>query len=215
MKIILLIRSYNRYKYFKKTIESLNNSDLNLFTEKIIYDDNSNEIELLNFYKTLKDYKIILSKINRGCKNSLLNLLKNLEFDYLCLLDDDVLVKKNFANILFHTYQKIQKNLKTENILLTGFNPTNVYRDCIIKMFSNYHIKKNCGAINYFFHKNLKEIIIKGWENNLDHGVAEEFKKRKDHHICCLNKGVIQHIGFKGLNSDGKRYDYDKDFIIS
>jgi len=43
MKVILLIRSYNRSNYLKKTLTSLFKSDLTKVNKIFIYDDKSND----------------------------------------------------------------------------------------------------------------------------------------------------------------------------
>ena len=45
MKVVILIRSYNRPNYLKKTLNSLFKSDLTNVNNIYIYDDNSNDIK--------------------------------------------------------------------------------------------------------------------------------------------------------------------------
>ena len=68
-KVIFLMRNYNRPEYLKKTLSHLDNSDIDLCFKKIIYDDASDDkevLKLLNNYKNKYDIIFnlrIISKI--------------------------------------------------------------------------------------------------------------------------------------------------------
>ena len=224
MKIILLLRSYERPLYLKKTLESLMKSDINLCMKRYIYDDgskNRNVLELLNddnlVNKKDKEFEIIRGK-NLGCKKSYIEALKYIKNDnsdscdyFICTIDNDVIVKSDFITKLYNNYEKAYNIFKTTNILLTGFNPTNAHLNKI-KQYDGFYRKETAGAINFFFYIKFLDFLIKGWDKGfMDHGV-NELMKRNNYPLLCLNKGVINHIGRFGLWSNQNNFDFDSKF---
>ena len=64
MKVIFLMRSYNRPEYLAQTLNFLDNSDVNYCLKKIIYDDNSNKDTLKILKKYQNKYDIIYNDNN-------------------------------------------------------------------------------------------------------------------------------------------------------
>jgi len=222
IEIILLIRSYNRPEYLKKTLESLLNSNINKCSKRYIYDDYSTDIKTLNILndtkyinKPSKEFIVIKNKINKGCKISYcdaLNLIKKENINkkyFICTLDNDVIVKSNFLEELHINYMKALSIFKNNKILFTGFNPTNAHCNKLSD-HNTFYRKKSFGGVNYFFHVDLIDYIINWWMINYDHGVNENMMKN-NFPLCCLKKSVINHYGQYGLNSFG-HYDFDKNF---
>ena len=221
-KIILLIRSYNRPHYLKKTLDSLLDSDIDLCYKRYIYDDGSDKetINILenNNYINLKNKEFIVIKDkNTGVKQSYLNALnfiKNTHKDiinyYICTLDNDLIVKNNFISVLYKEYNNGFNLFKHNNILLTGYNTKT---HAISKNMPRYNFcrKITCGGINYFFKSQFLDFIIYGWEYDLDWGVCRKMRKC-GYPLLCLKKSVINHIGTEGLNSTKETYSYDSDF---
>lgn len=223
MKVILLLRSYERPTYLKHTLVSLLKSDINLCIKRYIYDDgskNNNVLNILNnnnlINKKGKEFKII-KKINKGCKESYISALKYIENDnsnisdyFICTIDNDVIVKPNFILSLCFFYNKAFEVFKTNNMLLTGFNPTNAHLNNI-KQYNGFYRKNTAGAINFFFHIKFLNFIIQSWLFELDHGVNKCMIKN-DYPLLCLNKGIINHIGQHGLWSNKFFFDFDSNF---
>ena len=224
MKIILLLRSYERPLYLKKTLESLMKSDINLCIKRYIYDDgskNRNVLELLKNDKLVKkkdkEFEVI-RRNNLGCKKSYieaLNYIKNDNLDisdyFICTIDNDVIVKFDFITKLYNFYLKAFRLFKTNNILLTGFNPTNAHLNKI-KQYDGFYRKETAGAINFFFHIKFLDFLIKSWNwGHMDNGV-NELMKLKCYPLLCLNEGVINHIGKFGLWSNNNNFDFDSKF---
>lgn len=219
MKVSLLIRSYNRPSYLQKTLESVLESDIDNCFERIIYDDGSDNPEIQNILNNIhyvkrknKEFKIIQSSNNQGCKISYIQALDCIspESDYICTIDDDVIVKYDFIKQLKEGYKKGYEIYKTNEMLLTGFNPTNSHLNCIEKYDFIYR-KTSCGAINWFFHKNFKKYIIDNWKISLDWGIINKMKV-DNYPLICLNKSAVNHIGTYGINSSNYRFDVDKNF---
>lgn len=221
MKVSLLVRSYNRPEYLKKTLESILSSDIDICIERIIYDDGSNDPgvkDILQDEKYIKrekkEFKVICSQTNDGCKFSYLKALSHVsnDADFICTIDNDVIVKPDFIARLKDAYIEGFKIYKTFNILLTGFNPNNVHLNRI-ETHENIYRKKSCGAVNFFFCVKFKQYVIDKWRVNLDWGVVHSMF-RDNYPLICLNKGVVNHIGVHGLWSNALRYDKDDDFNL-
>ena len=182
-KIILLVRSYNRPIYLEKTLQSLAKSDIDLCMKRYIYDDystNRKTITILNEPKYVniknKEFNVIYNTKNAGCKYSYLQALHYIkmhhdECDFICTIDNDVIVKHNFIAALTHEYKKAFRIFQHTNILLTGFNPTNKHNN-MIKYYQSFYTKNMIGGVNFFFHRRVLEFIYTHWKVNLDYGVC-------------------------------------------
>jgi mannosyltransferase OCH1-like enzyme len=215
-KILLLIRSYNRPEYLSKTLKSLEKSDIDLCFKKFIYDDNSNKTTLDILQKYEKDYEIIYNDTNYKQKSMVkfLNLIqnKNLNFDYICYVDNDVKVKYNFIQTCFKTFELIKKeqNLSNNKILLTGFNSNRTHKK--MNTFDKYIEKQSIGGIHIFFHKSLLNDIKLWWDKNEDWGICDGLKNIGGR-IFCTKPSIVEHIGVNGYNSHGDdNYDKSIDF---
>ena len=225
LPVTLLVRSYNRPHYLAKTLNSLYKSNINLCAHRYIYDDGSTDkatLEILNnLSKQLgsKQFQVKLNENNVGCKQSYLDALYFLKkspfFDpdgYSCIIDNDVEVKPNFIENLYTIYNEGYRELKYNNIVLSGFNPDNAHFNAVLKQYKNFHTKKTVGGICYFFSNHLIDLIEKAWLSDMDLGVNHTFNSTSNHFMCCVNKSLVQHIGDVGINSNNKRYDYDSKF---
>ena len=237
MKVILLIRSYNRSNYLKKTLTSLFKSDLKKINKIFIYDDKSNDKNTIKILKNIKKYnmsnkdiKIIHGKKNYGVNKAYIYPLKIIKKIYknnklIITIDNDIIMKKNWINILHTAYLKAEKFYNSKKILLTGFNCSNQH----INTFNNnyysknklYYRKKSIGGCNFVFNISFINFIIKEWNYGTklfknkpyaaDWAVINKMQKLK-YPILCLNKSVINHIGKKGTFSSPKKYNKDSYF---
>lgn len=226
--IAFVMRSYERLDYLKQTISSINNSDINYCKYKIIYDDNSQDIQLKQFLNGLNSkYTVYTNDKNVGqisMQKALAKLYQYNDIDYICYLDNDVKVNKNIIKIFLDTFNKIREQLLLSNtqILLTGFNcTTEGLHRCshhIIKSYLNYHEKISCGGVSLFFHWDLLPYIIKWWrfgsKNPRDHWDWLVVKNLKSNggRIFSTKPSIVQHIGEIGSWSDQKKYDKTNDF---
>jgi len=228
MKVILLIRSFDRPEYLKETLESILNSDIDLCIERYIYDDNSSNLDTLNIlndkrYLDIKGKKInvIFNKQNVGCKQSFTDALTYIKSNhkeecFLCTIDNDVVVKKNFIALLMENYDKAYKYYKHNNIILSGFNSSNSHNKKNKNYkenseFDTFYRKTTIGAVNFFFHTKMIDEIITSWSKRVDWGVMMYMDKHK-YPILCLKKSNLNHIGVNGLWSKNGRYDHDENF---
>lgn len=80
MKIIILIRSYERPNYLRTTIKTLLNSDINKVKKIYVYDNNSKSQETHNILNNLdkKLFTVIKGKKNYCVNKSFVYFLKNI-----------------------------------------------------------------------------------------------------------------------------------------
>ena len=217
--VCLVVRSYNRPDYLKSTMLSLLQSDIELCSRRLIYDDCSSNQETRNILNDPqltkaknKEFQVIIGEKNLGCKHSYKKALENAkDCEYICVVDNDVNVKPNFIQKLYDTYEDAFNVYKHEHLLLTGFNPTNAHINCIIEKHPTFYRKETCGGINYFFHSKFKQYIQDKWSIDHDNYVQRSMKRDK-YPLVCMNEGVVQHIGEIGLHSNKRRYDLDSNF---
>ena len=65
MNIPIVIISFNNHKYINNTIKQLENINSNILNDIIIMDNNSNDINTINFLNTTR-YKVIRNAVNKG-----------------------------------------------------------------------------------------------------------------------------------------------------
>jgi hypothetical protein len=212
-KITLLIRSYKRHEYLKECLKSLKKTDLDFFYQKIILDDNSQDLKLIPIYEEFRfigfDIKVNLSNEKQNSFVSCLELVSK-KSDYVLYLDNDMIVKPHFHSKLLNTYLEIKENLKLTNdkILLTSFDTK---KHKIIKRYKNYNEKKTIGGANMFFHYCLINDFKKWWLFREDWGICDGLKN-KGGKIFSTKKSYSQHIGAIGDHSSGKNYDFSDNF---
>jgi len=227
--VLLLVRSYNRPKFLKLTMESLYKSDIDLCNKRLIYDDCSSDEETLHILNdikyindTAKGFSVIKGTTNIGVKKSYLETLeyikKNEHFDVLISLDNDVVVKPFFINKMLEEFQKIAEIYGTKQFLLTGFNPINSHKN-MIEEYDTFYRKKTCGGVNYCFHTTMLDHIYLGWKMDRDDGVMR-YLEQNNIPLYCLKKSVLNHIGFDGIHGiftklPWRCWDYDPNFTES
>ncbi len=164
-----------------------------------------------------KEFIVIQSDANVGCKRSYLHALEHIKRDNLgtdtvvCTVDNDVVVKKDFISILRREYEKARTLFHTTSLLLTGFNPTNAHLNRI-RDYEAFYSKETCGGVNFVFHIDFLDFIAQHWDVNLDFG-ANSAMRAQNMQLLCLHNSVLNHIGEFGLFSNGKeRVDTDTRF---
>ncbi|HFD2051431.1 glycosyltransferase family 2 protein [Clostridium perfringens] len=179
--IYIIILNYNGYKYTLECIESLNN--INYENYRIVVVDNNstdNSIKLLK--KNLKDCIILESKENLGYAGGnnlgIKYAIKN-KAEYICILNNDLVVSKNFLKDLL-------KDLDTnKNIGMIG---------PMICDYTNRNKVQSTGAII-----NLKRGLVTRINNGKNvNEIKKEIKKCDYIGGACilLNSNLIKEIGY-------------------
>ena len=129
--------------------------------------------------------------------------------EYLCCLDPDTMVKKNWLMRLREVQCEIEQTMGHRNNLLTGFN---AHQHPIVETAGNYYVKASVGGINLFFPGALYPILrpaLTGIFWDYDFGHRIDLMKGK---LFCVRPSVIQHIGRRGIWSNEEAYDVALDF---
>ena len=217
---LLCIRSYNRPDYLEQTMKSVMEADGEY--KIIIYDDGSNDamtLDLLN--KGWDDVEIVRNEQNVGCYKSYTDLLDYIvmlndrgenQIQYVCIMDNDVIVRKDFMMRLYTTYQECEKVFGTHDIVLSGFRPTNAHLGQERTRYEWFHERETVGAVCYFFNIKFIDIIKSGWILREDFGISDVIEE-KGMHFCCMNASLVNHVGEIGLHSMVNRFDTDEEFV--
>jgi hypothetical protein len=149
-KTSFLIRSYRRPEYLKKCLQSIKNMNLDIFYEKIILDDFSNDIEMIELYNEFKKlgFHIKVNSINyvERSFSKILGLVDK-NSDYVLYIDNDIVVKDNIYEVMIKTYKNIKNTLKIDEdkILLTSFDTEN---HKVIEKYKYFKEKQSIGGAN-------------------------------------------------------------------
>jgi len=137
------------------------------------------------------------------------DLLKGiLGCEYLCCLDSDTVVKKDWLMQLIETYHLIAPKMSHPNFLLTGFNADSHH---ILEEHDRYYIKASVGGINLFYPSRIYSALRPSLHHIFwDHEMVNRIKLLKGEFFC-VRPSVVQHIGKQGLWS-GRSHDVALDF---
>jgi hypothetical protein len=138
--------------------------------------------------------------------------------DYLMTIDSDTIHKKDWIIKSLDTYNNVYNDVKHNNILLSGFNTTNLGTHKVINEKNKYVIKSTVGGCHMFIHSDIyykyirHALISHKWDTN----ITNIMKNVYDSIIVTTKPSVIEHIGFKSSghrNNDIEgKYDIAVDF---
>ena len=222
-KIGLIITTYKRSKYLEITLRYLRFSNLDN-TILMIIDDYSNKKKVTQLIKSFNMLNVPIIKIFKKENNNMYHslrvgwdILEKMGCDYFCNLDSDTIMHPLWLYKLKELYQQFESELsinKTKT-LITGFNTTRNHK--VIGEYGNYYKKSSIGGVNLFFHKDLYKEIKDFMKDRLWDFYIVNHMNHNEYQIICTKPSVIQHIGFKGLNSfvENNNFDFAKDFTIA
>jgi len=207
-KIGLVITTYNRPDYLKRTIDSLSHSFFPAGSEIYIIDDNSNAqtkqiIKSCNIgVKTIKTYNPKNKGMFYGLKTGFTYFYES-GFDIISNIDSDAIVKPYWLIILNQLLKEFPESI------ISGFNAHQHH--FVLETFNKYYVKNSIGGINLFFNRNLCPFILPYLTSNQwDWELSAGMRERKIS-LIVTKPSVIDHIG--GESSLGhKGADVAKDF---
>lgn len=223
-KVGIVMATFNRLDYLKTTLDSVSKSNLKNCILCLIDDHSSNPENwklIQNFnHKDCEVIKIRNEK-NIGIRYTLKkgwDLLSS-KCEYLCNIDSDVLVKKDWLSKLIEAEFDSRLKLNKTYVIVSGFNCNQSCQHKIKSVYNTFYTKNTIGGINMFFNRNtyfnvVKKVLDYGRPNmGWDWEVCRKAKV-KNCPIVVTRPSVIQHIGIDGLNSTSKkrRYDVAEDF---
>ena len=150
--------------------------------------------------------------------------LYNNEYDIICNLDSDVLVKNNWLK------ESIRLLEHYPNDIVSAFNEANHLKHCVVKEFEDHYLKNCGGGIHYCFTRELYKTFVQpilstieteGDLNYWDAGIVEHVQANGKY-IVATKPSRIQHIGYTGFkenyegsNSRNKLWQIAPDYVLS
>lgn len=196
MKIGIVITSYNRPDYLKKTLKSVSQSNLPDGLSLYLIDDCSNH----DTKKIVQEFSIpgcnitkIYNKCNRGMFYGLrkgFEFFYNSDFDFIGNLDSDMVVKPFWMPVLLDILRE------NPQAIVTGFNTPS---HPISASFDKYDVKKSIGGANLIFNRNLFPLIKKVLVNNDWDTSLSTIIGRKECIALASHPSVMEHIGHESM----------------
>ena len=226
--LVVLIRSFNRPLYLRRTIRSIRESGIRRRLENVsfvVYDDGSEDpwtLLLLRQISKLMGFSVV-TQINKGCALSYLDALRYLSVnwskcDYYVVMDNDLVVSRHWLESMESAYVEAERCWPDKYILLSGFHPTNAHLHNKFDVRVLFHQRETIGAACFMFARRTLPEVMRGWSLLGPNGILEDwgvnyiFHTSDAHRLACLNKGVINHIGIVGCNSTPELHDVDRGF---
>lgn len=189
-KVSFITTVYNKEKYLKSFISSIQNQDLKDF-EIIIVDDCSTDdsIKIIKeFGKKDKRIKLIKNKENKGALNSRYKGALYSKGEYIIFVDSDDIILKNGIN-------KAYNHIKNNNLDIVEFHP-------IFDNISNIYINR--------YHYKFYDVI---YQPILSHIYYYDKKKVDEQNTALWNKLIKRIVALRALYNIGENY-LDKKILI-
>lgn len=117
-KTAVMITAYNRPQYFEKVVDSINyceelkNIPIFVFLDGGTLSTKNENIEICKKIKFKNKFVIVREK-NYGCERNILSAFKmmfnDLNFNFLFVLEDDLVLSKNYFRFVYDEYKKIKQ----------------------------------------------------------------------------------------------------------
>ena len=206
MEVDVIIISYAKNEEFKKITEdcvlSLISSESSIEFNVFIIESNRRE-SFLNLQK-FKKVRVIYPESEFGY-NKYLNIGLNLgNSDYVCLCNNDLIFKKNWASALISAMEK-NPNLLSASPYSTVPHKTKFNLNVSDSIEYGYRIRRHLAGWCIFQKRKIYETIGQLDERftfwYADNDYSETLKKRGILHGLVLNS-VVEHIESKTINSE-------------
>jgi len=218
----ILLTTFNRSKYLKKSVESLLKSDLGDSTIHI-YDDSSEEPKTLSILESLKSHpqiKTSFNKLNLGCDLNITlsarDIIEKTGCEYIITTDSDTIYNKNWLNFL--KGQFLKPGITDFAAAISLFNApahpvAGVFDD-------DLNVKESIGGMtvavrsSYFFDMDESTDTLNKpwfcWDWEVVYAAQE-----KGELLLCSKTSMVSHIGKYGAHSRGADGGWDQceDFI--
>jgi hypothetical protein len=206
------ITTYNRANILEIMAKSLYKSDLSVPHNIRIYDDQSTEYGIYFLEKLFPTAKSI--RINRHNLKADKNMYQmyadfiSTGDDYFFNADSDIIFNNRWLNAAMELIAKTEGVLSLFNA--NSHEPYKIVNDTLC-------LKNTVGAAGTFFSRNrLAELMnrfdsieqVKGFDWQWS-----EYFRNNNIKIYCVNKSLVQHIGYDGQNT-GLYFDVGKDYKI-
>ena len=221
----LIVPTYNRPKYLRRTLRALRRSDLSK-TVLLFVDDVSDNPETRRLIEQFSHPQAPIVRIWRTHKEGV-KMHENLYFAwewllanlptcrYFCHLDPDTILKKHWLQTVRDLYETHRPQ---RQLMVTGFN---ALWHTIEETQGNYYVKRSIGGLNMFFDAELYVELVRPCFLALEWGLDWDWKlvdamQEKRYPILCTKPSVIQHIGRTGVwAKQHQNYDFAIDYTFS
>lgn len=212
-KTMIGVTTYNRKRILELMSKSLYKSNLDISHVVRLYDDNSTEYsekELGILFPTAD--KITVSRINKGADLNTWDMycdFLNTDCDYLFNADSDLIFAKDWMRV------GVEYIKNTDGILSIFNTPTHKS----INEEGDLCLKNAFGAAGTFFSRKRIEELMQAFEKGdfsperIDWGFCDYFNSI-GLKLYSTRKSYVQHIGFRGYNSDETGFCYGKGFVV-
>lgn len=213
----IVITVYNRPYYFKRTLQSLCDSDLS-DTVIMLIDDLSDDQTTLALVEHYSHPQAPVIKAKRKgfsedyprpatiSQNLLFGwsyLASHFQTIYLSNLDADMIVRRDWMNRLLSIHQLISETC--HKFILSGFN-TPAHK--VDEIHKEYYRKRTLGGAHLFFHTNeLVEVAYAGTNFLTNEKTASwdcvliDYLNSRTYRFYAVRPSVVQHIGKEGIHS--------------
>lgn len=224
-KIGIVTPIYSRHEYLIKFLDSLSVSILSqcvlvLIDESMCKDVNNDKILVNKLVKEYENKNVTIIKIYKNTHGNMFDsILTGFDLlstfcDYLMTIDSDTIHKSNWIEKYIGTFDKVKKDICSDNILLSGFNTINRGTHIVLSKNDNYVLKKSVGGCNMFFKSILyhnfirKALMSHKWDSN----ILKIMSSIDGSVIVTTNPSVVEHIGYQSSVQTDEEYDYSCDF---
>ena len=207
-----IIPCYNSHQTISHCLSSILNQSTNYLKEIIVVDSSDNRATK----KVIEDYQNLNIKYFHCAKRLFAGQARNFGItkssgNFFALIDSDIILPKNWTQIMLDEYNKIEANTSSKVIMsgtIKNATITKSYlRDSLLLMLSseylasnNIDFRKYLPGCNLFFNKNIKEQVIFP-----DIALGEDIlmtKKAYSNNIqlILIGRNIVEHITLKKLH---------------
>ena len=115
--IDVLVPCYKRPEYTKQCLEYLERNTKYPNVTFFLVDDGSQDATLKYFEKFNLPKRIFSHKHNTGLRDVIIDFLNASKADYICKIDNDVLVPKEWLTKLVHVYESTNVDVLSPNVM--------------------------------------------------------------------------------------------------
>lgn len=146
--ISVIIPCYNAEKYINKCIDSILNQSFRNY-EIICVNDGSTDstLHILKEYEKKNKNLLVISKENEGGKNVTQFGLKHSKGKYICVIDNDDYIEKNYLEELYNSITKENSDIAICGFQREDFDTAKVYSLEMNKKEGTYNLNDDYGLI--------------------------------------------------------------------
>lgn len=165
MEVSVIVCNYNQEKYLEKCLDSLNNQDFDKEYEIIFIDDCSTDGSRKIFERYIENpkFKILPQSVNKGLSTSRNIGLSFTKGKYICFIDSDDFVSKDFISLLYFGIEETDVDCVVANFY--GIDE----QDNVISLEQSSFIQNELSYIQILNHKISTVVWDKIYKSEIIH----------------------------------------------